>query len=345
MKDRWAEVRIREGGRTVAVKVASEGKPVVPETVKKGWQGILDLLAEAMDVPSALIMEIKEKHIEVFLAGKKMGNPYHEGDSEHLGIGLYCETVLGENRPLEVPFALADPAWSDNPDVKLDMISYYGLPLAWPGGEMFGTICVLDDKRRSYSKVQKQIIEAFSRLVEKDLILLEKTAEIERTNERLTEMSMRDGLTGLYNHRAIHEFLFVEIQNAVRYERKLTIAMVDLDGFKEINDHYGHKTGDILLKEMADLMKENLRESDILGRYGGDEFLVVFTDTGKEEAFKVIERLRKKAENDKEFSLGVTISAGLAFLDERCTADELIKQADLALYKAKKRGRNRVVDY
>jgi diguanylate cyclase (GGDEF)-like protein len=340
-----ASVRVAGLDSLVAVGITSNEKPKIDHGVMDGWQNILNILAKTADVPVALIMKIENKSLYVFLSSESGGNPYKRGDKKILGTGYFCETVIGESKMLEVPDALADPLWQGNPETESNMISYLGFPLQWEDGEIFGTICILDEKKRNHGETIKQIMNAFKNVVQRDLELIEKNSMIESMKRELKDSSLRDGLTGLYNHKAIHEFLFIEIQNAVRYDKNLTIAMVDVDRFKEVNDQYGHKTGDIMLKGIADLMKSRLRDADIIGRYGGDKFLVVFTDTTKEDAYRIIERLRKSAEESEELGLGVTLSAGIATLEDKYTADELVSRADAALYKAKSRGRNKVIDY
>ena len=123
----------------------------IPSDMKVGWQNIVDLLANITHVPAALIMRVHPSSIEVFSTSKSNGNPYKVGDSEELGHGLYCETVMKSNSRLVVPDATKDPAWKNNPDVELGMISYCGIPLLWPNGEVFGTICILDSKENHYT--------------------------------------------------------------------------------------------------------------------------------------------------------------------------------------------------
>jgi GAF domain-containing protein len=116
-------------------------------------------MAEMLDVPAGLIMRIVGEKINVFVSSSTAGNPYHRGDSEHFwGSGLYCETVVTKNHELLVPNALFDEAWRNNPDVKLNMISYLGYPIRWPDGKPFGTICVLDCKTNSYCERYKRLV-------------------------------------------------------------------------------------------------------------------------------------------------------------------------------------------
>src|SRR5437762_9883442 len=118
----------------------------VPSEIVRKWQEIVDLLAEVMRVPSALIMRVEPPNIKVFVSSETKGNPYEKNEVACLDTGLYCETVMKTRQPLLVSDALRDAEWQSNPDIKLGMISYLGVPIVWPDGEVFGTICVLDKK-------------------------------------------------------------------------------------------------------------------------------------------------------------------------------------------------------
>ena len=114
----------------------------IPDDMKSGWQNIVDLLAELTQTPAALIMRVHANSIEVFSTSNSQNNPYTKGDSEILGSGLYCESVMESQQQLIVPNALSDPQWENNPDIELGLVSYCGIPLLWPNGELFGTICI-----------------------------------------------------------------------------------------------------------------------------------------------------------------------------------------------------------
>lgn len=177
------------------------------------------------------------------------------------------------------------------------------------------------------------------------LTLEEQLIEARRQMETL---AMRDGLTGLFNRRAIEEFAEAEFEQGARKERPLSIVLLDVDHFKSVNDHYGHKFGDQTLQQVAQLFTEELRKYDHVGRWGGEEFILVLPETRLENAMMVAERLRARTaemkmplENGKEFSvqisLGVACSAG-----QFASLPKLIDAADQALYQAKQTGRNRV---
>lgn len=168
--------------------------------------------------------------------------------------------------------------------------------------------------------------------------------------ETVQELSITDGLTDLFVRRYFMEMLKEEFERSARHKFKLSFLMIDLDHFKECNDKYGHLVGDVVLREVAKVLKQNLREIDPMGRYGGEEFSVLLPETDNKGALLVGERLRR-AVDAKIFKaydevLKITISAGVStFPDGVATVEDLIEKADQALYEAKQQGRNRVVSF
>jgi diguanylate cyclase (GGDEF)-like protein/PAS domain S-box-containing protein len=133
----------------------------VPGDVVTNWQMTVNTLAELVQIPAALIMRVHPSEIEVFISSESDGNVYEKGERAPLDTGLYCETVMSTRKELLVPDALNDPLWDHNPDIELGMISYLGLPLTWPSGEIFGTICILDIKHNAYSETYRTLLERF----------------------------------------------------------------------------------------------------------------------------------------------------------------------------------------
>lgn len=164
------------------------------------------------------------------------------------------------------------------------------------------------------------------------------------------ELSITDALTGLYNRRYFEQCADREFLRAARYKSHLTFAIIDIDFFKKINDTYGHLCGDKILKEVAFLLNESFRKTDIVFRYGGEEFVVILTETNAEAARIPLERLREKIESNtfrfKSQDLKVTISLGYSSdVEEAEDAPELLSFADAALYRAKENGRNQIRNY
>lgn len=161
----------------------------VPADVMRKWQEILDLLAEILHVPSALIMRAEPPNIKVFVSSESKGNPYEPGEVACLNTGLYCETVMNTRRPLIVPDALQDEAWKSNPDIKLGMISYLGVPISWPDGEIFGTICVLDRKSNEYSELYLRLLLQWRDVLQADLIsIASMQREIEQREAKIRRL-------------------------------------------------------------------------------------------------------------------------------------------------------------
>ncbi len=167
--------------------------------------------------------------------------------------------------------------------------------------------------------------------------------ELEKLNVKLEEMVVTDGLTNLYNHKYIYERLEKEIKGAKRYSKPLSIMMFDIDFFKKINDQYGHQLGDNVLKFVSEFLKKELRDTDIIGRYGGEEFVVILPETPLRSAYNTAERLRLGLQNSViEEGVQITISGGVVEVTTENNALELIGKADMLLYMAKHKGRNRI---
>lgn len=176
--------------------------------------------------------------------------------------------------------------------------------------------------------------------------------ELEARNQELEKLSISDGLTGLFNHRHMQEVVHEEFERAKRTGEPVSVVMFDFDHFKKVNDTWGHQVGDRVLQEMAGILQRTAREIDKIGRYGGEEFIVVLPDTGIDDAATFAERVRSRVE-DHAFAVGraeplrLTVSAGAATYPHPAVYNPrtLIHRADQALYAAKAAGRNRVVRY
>ncbi len=183
-------------------------------------------------------------------------------------------------------------------------------------------------------------------------ICRQAAANIENSllHRRVENEALSDGLTHLFNHRYFQEHLKTEISRARRNNTPLALLMADIDHFKKINDTYGHRIGDVVLGQVADILKRTVRSEDAVARYGGEEFAIILTGSGRKGAIRMAERLRAAAERvvfqAEEHGIAISISIGVAtYPDDAREPWELIECADRALYGAKKQGRNRVVAY
>jgi diguanylate cyclase (GGDEF)-like protein len=171
-----------------------------------------------------------------------------------------------------------------------------------------------------------------------------------RLYEVVQELAITDGLTNVFVRRYLLDRLEEEAERARHFASRLSFLMIDIDHFKKCNDRYGHLVGDVVLRETARIMKKTLREIDIIGRYGGEEFCIVLPDTSSDGAFIVGERLRQEIEDTYidayDEKINVRISIGIAtFPDDADKTSQLIDKADKMLYRAKESGRNKVVVY
>lgn len=312
---------------------------VIPEHVLRGWQSIVDLLVDISGARVGLFMRRVDDEIAVLISSNTANNPYRMGDSEQMAnSGLYCETVIKTQARLLIPNALKDKEWDHNPDLKFGLISYLGLPIRLPNGEVFGTLCFLDDKENAYSVEIESLMEKMRNLFESHLSLI--------------FMAFVDGLTAIANRRRFDEALLAEWRQSQRVGAPLALLMIDIDAFKRYNDHYGHQAGDVCLQTVARTLKNEgmLCTHDLVARFGGEEFACLLPGCGREDAIHKAERLRAAVEalaiphSSAKVADCVTVSIGVASLqaDGATTAQTLIQQADKALYASKINGRNQV---
>ena len=196
----------------------------------------------------------------------------------------------------------------------------------------------------------KRSVESVALQKERELLVASLTRnnlELERLNKFFREMAIRDGLTGLYNHRYFNEALAQEVERARRYRRQLAVLFIDVDHFKTYNDTHGHQRGDDLLRELGSILNKQIRESDLAARWGGEECVVMAPETDAEGARAIAEHLREAVASSPFFASesqpggAVTVSVGVAVISlDEDDAASLIFRADQAVYEAKRAGRN-----
>ncbi len=220
-------------------------------------------------------------------------------------------------------------------------------------GETLGVLYV-EDKKSLLAPSPQAVQYEHATLKRRSIAVAERVA-LALANLKLRELlrnqSIRDPLTGLYNRRFLEESLNRELQRAKRAGRNLSLVMLDLDHFKHFNDTFGHQVGDILLKEVAGVIKGRVRAGDLACRYGGEEFSLILADADTEGTHKCVESIREAVKHlsiyDRGQTLGtITVSAGIATYPAHSgNAEDLIRAADEALYRAKKAGRDRISVY
>jgi diguanylate cyclase (GGDEF)-like protein/PAS domain S-box-containing protein len=210
------------------------------------------------------------------------------------------------------------------------------------GGGVIGVLNVESREKGAFDEMDVRAMETLARQL---AVALENA----RLYEQTSQLAVTDPLTGLANRRIFQERLAEEIRRARRYGRPLSLIMADLDHFKVYNDTHGHPAGDVILQQVADIMRANVRETDLVARYGGEEFVMILPETDKAGATKLAEKIRHAVSaypfphEDSQPGGRLTISLGVAtFPEDLVETDGLIEHADRALYLAKQSGRNRV---
>ena len=198
-----------------------------------------------------------------------------------------------------------------------------------------GMLVILPKHKEALTKGKKELMSTISNILAMSL----KNAQ---AYNRLRNMAVTDGLTGLYNHKALREFIKREFQRARRYDKYLSLVMIDVDGFKEINDTLGHQAGDYVLQELAHCLKSATRNTDILARYGGDEFAILLPETDMQKAEALAKRMLLAVRNHdfiyRSEGITVEISCGISTtgeIKEEGTEEAFIHRADSRLYRAK----------
>lgn len=197
----------------------------------------------------------------------------------------------------------------------------------------------------SFQSMSRAIMNYQSSLEDK---VQERTKELMEQNEKLQKLSITDKLTDIYNRVKLDKTLQYEFNRTLRYKHIFSIILMDIDYFKSINDNFGHQIGDDVLIECANLFKDNIRNVDILGRWGGEEFLIICPETNKYEAVQLATDINIAVRNHKfkTYPKKITISIGVATFNENIQKVEaLVSRADKALYEAKNQGRDRIVAY
>ncbi len=248
----------------------------------------------------------------------------------------FCQYTIRGDGPLVVPDATLEPKFSDSRYVVGEpyLRFYAGIPLATRDGQNLGTLCLIDTKPREFSSDQTELLFDLARLAMDEL--------------ELRLLSTTDSLTGALSRRAFKEQAHHSTALALRHQHELSCIAFDLDHFKSINDTYGHAVGDEVLAAVVKTCKAELRETDLLGRLGGEEFAVLLPHTSRSAAFEVAEKLRGTIE---QLSFGpegkcfrVSASFGVSSMGAATRdVDTLLKHADDAVYTAKAAGRNRCV--
>ncbi len=278
----------------------------IPDSMQKSWQEIVNLLAQIGEVPTTLIMRAHQDYLEVNTSSNTPGNPYKPGDKESHGSGLYCEYVINNQQELIVPYAPEDEAWCSNPDIKLGMVSYSGLPLLWPNGEVFGTICMLDSKANKFSETYLQLMSTFKDSIEAQLAVVFQQHKLLRLNHELqnrvenrtTDLAQlsysltkeidrrkaaekqvsyqktHDQGTGFLNRSALEQVVEKSLQALKDDMQSLVIINIGFSNARSIQTRYGFEAFDEILKEFHSRLSERV-SSFVTGRPSSNDLVLL----------------------------------------------------------------------
>jgi diguanylate cyclase (GGDEF)-like protein len=260
---------------------------------------------------------------------------------------LFVREVAACTEPMVIPNLAEHPLFASRPPGNTRIVGLVGVPIFPAGQRLAGALCLINrqsllldaaaiDELASYA-------EALGREIEASL-----TAALDREEETpdiqtLEQQAITDSLTGLFNRRGVEKSIANEISRARRLGTSLSCILLDVDRFKAVNDTLGHQPGDQVLREISGLLKKTVRAYDTVGRWGGDEFLMLLPGVELEQAQRLAERVRAAVEARRIDGVGaVTISAGIATLGSDYNFDSTLRAADQRLYQAKQSGRNRL---
>lgn len=265
----------------------------------------------------------------------------------------FCGHTILQDDLFVVPDALEDSRFKDNPLVTEEphIRFYAGYPLRSKEGHKIGTLCIIDQVPRNFTHDELSGLKDLTSLVEEELGMTKHAhAHRELINElnESKRASVIDPLTKLWNREGINDLLFRQILNKKREDSSFALLVTDIDDFKLVNDKYGHCAGDAVLRAVAKSLLHSLRDHDAVGRWGGEEFLIIINNSDKKLVLEVAERCRACIDDLRveyeDVIIKTSMTFGLTFVESSCSSglEDLIKQADGALYEGKKNGKNQV---
>lgn len=340
ISDRWLAEQ-RNHARNSTLEMIAKGATL---------QQILNAIVrhvEAEDqgmICSILLLDRDGRHLRIG-AAPSLPDFYNEAvDGMEIGDGVgSCGSAAFTLQRVVVADIKHHPYWANFKDLagRAGLASCWSEPILSSKGRLLGTFAIYHPQPRTPDEGDLQLISSAANLASIAI-------EHHQADEELERQAHTDFLTDLANRRYFMELAEAELARALRYRKPLSLLMLDIDHFKAVNDNHGHKTGDRILQNLSAILRETLREVDIPGRLGGEEFAVILPETGTEAAFEAAERLRlaiadTPMQTETGGMLSITVSIGVATLTEALVdVETLLKHADDALYVAKNSGRNQV---
>jgi diguanylate cyclase (GGDEF)-like protein len=324
---------------------ALHGLGIMYTAAEERYDRITRLTSKVLGTPIALVTLVDER-VQWFKSSHGLALTETPRDVS------FCGHAILQDEAFVVEDATKDERFADNPLVtgEPEIRFYAGYPLRTQEGLAVGALCIIDRAPRQLGSAERETLRDLASIVESEL-QREQMGAWQRTwlaeRDALVAKASVDDLTRAWNRGTIMDLFNAEISRAAR-GTPLSVAMIDIDWFKVVNDTYGHPTGDRVLVTTTARIRSAVRDFDLVGRYGGEEFLLVLGNCGEADANAICRRVCTKVAEAPILALdgtqlSVTVSIGVATYSPECaTADELIGVADAALYRAKRSGRNRV---
>ncbi len=315
---------------------------ILDTPLEERFERITRIVCRSLRVPIAAISLIDEER-QWFKSAQGL-NVEQTGRAES-----FCAHTILESDVFVVPNALDDIRFADNPLVtgQPNIRFYAGIPLEVQDGIRIGSLCAIDNEPREMNEEQLEILKDLSEMVKSELAAVKLTSahmELIADLKSVERAALIDPLTRLWNRRSAEKLLERELHAAVCNGTELSLALVDIDHFKQVNDQHGHDVGDAVLKSFSRVLLAEMRRSDSVCRWGGEEFLLILPECKQEGVQSLLERVMQAIRSNEE-PLAITASIGVVCLrpDEHTPLTPALKLADEALYSAKKAGRNRYV--
>ena len=250
------KLKVRGKEERVEVEVNESLANALEKEIAEKWQEILDLAVQMYGIPAALIMKLHKEDLEVYAKSSNKENFFVKNNHTSIGVGHYCETVIANDQMLFVKDAEKDPYWSESPDAKANMINYLGLPLKWPGGESFGTMCMLDNEVNDYTQEQMDLFIALKNNIEKDLTLLDSHKQLQ---DSLDELNRTHDL--LIEHEKNH--LTNKLVSSISHEisTPLHVALTTAEYLETAISKFKDNTSLDQLQEGTNLVHKNIEEA------------------------------------------------------------------------------------
>lgn len=316
-------------------------------------QRLLALGCERFNLDIGILSRIIEDKYEVIHKVCPPDIPLKEGDIFELG-NTYCSATLGANGPVYYEYVKHSSMKSHPAYKSFGLESYIGVPIK-VDGHIYGTLNFSspNPSDREFKVVDIDAIQLMAQWLSAELLHQKNHRQLEEANKQLKELANRDGLTNLFNRRFFQESMLQYLYLANRSDNPLSLIILDIDKFKSYNDVYGHLEGDRILVNLAELLLANRRNSDVVARFGGEEFAVLLPDTDKTGSLHIANKIRNCMQKYQWPMLNITASFGISTLKSNKADSEMIselctraiKEADDALYHAKNSGRDACCHY